>query len=128
MVKICNQPDDNNANYDTVFGQYPFELSDFQKYAIQGIHENKHILITAHTASGKTLPAEHAIQYFTSRNKRVIYTTPLKALTNQKTNDFKKKFTETSFGTITGDIKTNLEAQCLLMTTEILRNTLIINK
>lgn len=124
MVKICNHPYDKNTIYDLVFEQYPFELSDFQKYAIQGIHENKHILITAHTASGKTLPAEHAIQYFTSRGKRVIYTTPLKALTNQKTNDFKKKFPETSFGTITGDIKTNLEAQCLLMTTEILRNTL----
>ena len=97
MVKICDQPYDENPIYDSIFKQYPFELSDFQKYAIQGIHENKHILITAHTASGKTLPAEHAIQYFTSQNKRVIYTTPLKALTNQKTNDFKKKFPEESW-------------------------------
>ena len=62
MVKICNQPYDKNPIYDSVFEQYPFKLSDFQKYAIQAIHENKHILITAHTASGKTLPAEHAIQ------------------------------------------------------------------
>jgi superfamily II RNA helicase len=124
MVKICDQPYETQSTYNLVFEKYPFELSDFQKYAIQGIHENKHILITAHTASGKTLPAEHAIEYFTSQNKRVIYTTPLKALTNQKTNDFKKKFPNISFGTITGDIKTNMEAECLLMTTEILRNTL----
>jgi len=124
MVKICNQPYDPQSCHNVVFDTSPFTLSDFQKYAIHGIRENKNILITAHTASGKTLPAEYAIKYFTAQNKRVIYTTPLKALTNQKTNDFKKKFPDISFGTITGDIKTTLEAECLLMTTEILRNTL----
>ena len=124
MVKICKDPYPEGTDYETIFKEYPFTLSDFQKYAIQGIHENKHILITAHTASGKTLPAEHAIEYFIKQNKRVIYTTPLKALTNQKTSDFKKKYPHISFGTITGDVKANTEANCLVMTTEILRNTL----
>ena len=62
MVKICDQPYEKSSIYDLVFEQYPFELSDFQKYAIQGIQENKHILITAKNIQGKTLPAEHAIQ------------------------------------------------------------------
>ena len=124
MVKICNTPYPTDTPYHSLFKQYPFELSDFQKYAIQAIQENKHVLITAHTASGKTLPAEHAITHFIKKGKRVIYTTPLKALTNQKTNDFRKKYKNITFGTITGDIKSNPEADCLLMTTEILRNTL----
>ena len=124
MVKICNTPYPTESPYHPLFKCYPFELSDFQKYAIHAIQENKHVLITAHTASGKTLPAEHAINHFIKKGKRVIYTTPLKALTNQKTNDFRKKYQDITFGTITGDIKSNPEADCLLMTTEILRNTL----
>ena len=50
MVKICKDPYPEDTDYETIFKEYPFILSDFQKYAIQGIHENKHILITAHTA------------------------------------------------------------------------------
>ena len=110
---------------DHPFSEYPFELSDFQKYAIKAIVEGDHILVTAHTGSGKTLPAEFGIEYLVSRGKKVIYTSPIKALSNQKFYEFTKKFPHISFGILTGDIKFNPEADVLIMTTEILRNTLL---
>ena len=103
---------------------YSFELDHFQKYAIKSINENKHVLITAHTGSGKTLPAEYAIEKFCKQGKKVIYTAPIKSLSNQKFNEFTQKFPNISFGILTGDIKFNPEADCLIMTKEILRNTL----
>ena len=103
---------------------FPFELSNFQKYALEGIIHQQHVLITAHTGSGKTLPAEFAIHYFVNKGKKVIYTSPIKALSNQKFREFKKKFPSISFGILTGDIKFNPEADVLIMTTEILRNKL----
>ena len=107
-----------------IFEKYPFKLSSFQKEAILGIENKEHILITAHTGSGKTLPAEYAIQKFHREGKKVIYTAPIKSLSNQKFNEFTLKYPHISFGILTGDIKFNPEADCLIMTTEILRNTL----
>jgi superfamily II RNA helicase len=127
MVKICDKPYDENeesSKYFEYFEEFPFPLSDFQKYAIQGIVEEQHVLVTAHTGSGKTLPAEFAINYFTKRGKKVIYTSPIKALSNQKFYEFSKAFPDISFGILTGDIKFNPEADVLIMTTEILQNTL----
>ena len=127
MVRICDRPYDdveNNTKYAEYFGYFPFPLSDFQKYAIHGLVESKHVLVTAHTGSGKTLPAEFAIKYFTSLGKKVIYTSPIKALSNQKYHEFSKAFPDISFGILTGDIKFNPEADVLIMTTEILQNTL----
>ena len=123
MLKNCNTKF-ADLSYNTSFEKYPFELSDFQKWAIKGIHNDKNVLITAHTGSGKTLPAEHAINYFVSRGKKVIYCSPLKALSNEKFNDFQNKYTNISFGILTGDIKYNPDADVLIMTTEILRNNL----
>ena len=101
-----------------------FQYSDFQKKAIQSIEDGNHTLITAHTGSGKTLPAEYAIEYFTQKGKKVIYTSPIKALSNQKYNDFTKKFSHLKIGLLTGDNKHNPEADVLIMTTEILQNNL----
>ena len=126
MVYICG--DTYEGKNTEIFQQYPFKLSPFQKYAIYAIEQGKHILITAHTGSGKTIPAEHAIQKFCKLGKKVIYTSPIKSLSNQKFNEFSKKFPETSFGILTGDIKFNPEADCLIMTTEILRNNLFQQK
>ena len=106
------------------FTDYPFSLDTFQKDAIDGLIHDKHILITAHTGSGKTLPAEFAINYFTSLGKKVIYTSPIKSLSNQKFHEFTDKFSTIDVGILTGDIKFNPEADCIIMTTEILRNTL----
>jgi len=128
MVKICDcespYPIENETTYSEYFNQFPFELSNFQKYAIESIVEGHHVLVTAHTGSGKTLPAEFAIEYFVSKGKKVIYTSPIKALSNQKFYEFTKKFPHISFGILTGDIKSNPEADVLIMTTEILQNTL----
>tara|TARA_B100001057_G_scaffold499697_1_gene611349 strand:+ start:767 stop:3337 length:2571 start_codon:yes stop_codon:yes gene_type:complete len=124
MVLICDTPYPQDTSFQSHFEQYPFPLSDFQKYAIQGIIEKQHVLVTAHTGSGKTLPAEFAIQYFASKGKKLIYTSPIKALSNQKFHDFSQKFPHISFGLFTGDIKTNPDADVLIMTTEILMNYL----
>ena len=124
MVKICNDPYPSNSKYDSHFELYPYPLSDFQKYAIEAIVEKQHVLVTAHTGSGKTLPAEFAIQHFAKLGKKVVYTSPIKALSNQKYYEFTKKFPEISFGLFTGDIKTNPDADVLIMTTEILMNYL----
>ena len=107
---------------------YPFELDDFQQYAINAINKQHNVLITAHTGSGKTLPAEYAMEKSIVGGKRVIYTTPIKSLSNQKYQEFKMRYPKISFGLITGDIKCNPTAQCLIMTTEILRNALFEHK
>jgi superfamily II RNA helicase len=101
-----------------------FEYSEFQKIAIQSIEDGHHTLVTAHTGSGKTLPAEYAINFFTEKGKKVIYTSPIKALSNQKYNDFTKKFPHLTIGLLTGDNKHNPGADVLIMTTEILQNNL----
>lgn len=125
MVKLCKDTFPSNDKYQQYFNTFPFELSDFQKYSIEAIVENNHILVTAHTGSGKTLPAEFAIEYLVGKGKKVIYTSPIKALSNQKFHEFSKKFPNISFGILTGDIKFNPEADVLIMTTEILRNSLL---
>tara|TARA_B110000967_G_scaffold4416_1_gene4416 strand:+ start:3793 stop:6339 length:2547 start_codon:yes stop_codon:yes gene_type:complete len=125
MVIICKDSFPHDEKFKEHFETFPFPLSDFQKYAIQSIVEGDHILVTAHTGSGKTLPAEFAIEHFVAKGKKVIYTSPIKALSNQKFHEFTKKFPHISFGILTGDIKFNPEADVLIMTTEILRNTLL---
>ena len=125
MVIICNKSFDDNTNYNKYFNYFTdFELSDFQKWAIKSIVDNDHILITAHTGSGKTLPAEFAIQYYVKQGKKVIYTAPIKALSNTKLYDLRIKYPHISFGIITGDITDNPDADVLIMTTEILPHTL----
>jgi superfamily II RNA helicase len=125
MVVICSTPCINadGTPYEVEYDGK--QLSEFQKWAIKAIKEGHHVLITAHTGSGKTLPAEFAIQYFTSQQKKkVIYASPIKALSNQKLYDFRRKFPDISFGIMTGDCKDNPEADVVVMTTEILRNLL----
>jgi KaiC/GvpD/RAD55 family RecA-like ATPase len=80
MVKICPNiyPSSSEDKYSIYFEKYSFPLSSFQKFAIESIVEGNHILVTAHTGSGKTLPAEFAIDYFVKKGKKVIYTSLLK--------------------------------------------------
>lgn len=126
MVVICDKPypEEANEKYQEYFSWFPYELSDFQKYSVQAIIEGQHSLITAHTGSGKSLPAEFALQYFHKQGKKTIYTSPIKALSNQKYYEFTQKYPEISFGLITGDIKLNPTADVLIMTAEILLNAL----
>lgn len=108
------------------FREFAYELSDFQKHSIKAIVNGHHVLVCAPTGSGKTLPAEFAIRHFTRQGRRVIYTSPIKALSNQKYHEFSQKFAPLGIkvGLCTGDIKTNPTADLLIMTAEILNNRL----
>ncbi|CAG4986723.1 unnamed protein product, partial [Colias eurytheme] len=101
---------------------YPFELDNFQKQAILKLEEGHHVFVAAHTSAGKTVVAEYAIAMSRRNCTRAIYTSPIKALSNQKYNDFNKTFGEV--GLLTGDLQINSTASCLVMTTEILRSML----
>ena len=104
---------------------YPFELDNFQKQACFRTSKNENVLVTAHTGSGKSIMAEHAILESIRLGKKAIYTSPIKSLSNQKFFEFTKKFADKmSVGILTGDIKFNPDADCVIMTTEILRNLL----
>ena len=127
MVKICtttNYPNDNELKYKEYFGKFSYPLHIFQKWAIEGIIEGHHVLVTAPTGSGKSLPAEFALDYFHSIGKKTIYCSPIKSLSNQKFNDFTQKYPHVRVGIITGDISCNPDADVLVMTTEILLNKL----
>ncbi len=102
--------------------KFPYRLDDFQINGCWGIQNNKNILITAHTAAGKTTLAEYAIALSLHLGKKVLYTSPIKTLSNQKFFDFKRSLGEV--GILTGDIKLNPESNILILTTEILRNKL----
>ena len=104
--------------------RFPFALDDFQVEAIRAIDADQSVIVSAPTGSGKTLVAEYAIQCALETGKRIAYTTPLKALSNQKYNDFVRAYGEDKVGILTGDVKVNPQAQILVMTTEILRNAL----
>jgi len=104
--------------------KFPYHLDDFQMNGCYGIETNKNVLITAHTSSGKTAIAQYSIALAVHLKKKVIYTSPIKTLSNQKFFDFKKTFANYEIGILTGDIKLNPEADILIMTTEILRNKL----
>ena len=110
---------------------FPFKLDNFQKEAIAALDAGKSVVVCAPTGSGKTAIGEYAIHRALSRGKRVFYTTPLKALSNQKFRDFQEQFGKQlvrdifrEVGLITGDILINPEAPIVVMTTEIFRNML----
>jgi superfamily II RNA helicase len=103
---------------------FPFELDEFQKNAIASLNAERSVVVCAPTGSGKTLIGEYAIYRALSRGKRVFYTTPLKALSNQKLRDFREKFGFDQVGLLTGDASIHRDAPILVMTTEIFRNML----
>lgn len=130
MVFICatTYPLDNESHYQQKYEQFPHELHDFQKWSIEALISEKHVLVTAPTGTGKSVVAEFAIRHFVGLGKKVIYCSPIKALSNQKFYDFTRKFPDISVGIITGDISCNTAADVLIMTTEILLNKLYSGK
>jgi ATP-dependent RNA helicase DOB1 len=101
---------------------WPFTLDPFQQTAVHSIQREESVLVSAHTSAGKTVVAEYAIAQSLKKNQRVIYTSPIKALSNQKYREFAAEFGDV--GLMTGDVTINPTATCLVMTTEILRSML----
>lgn len=103
---------------------FPFELDHFQNHSNYCIDRDENVLVLAHTGSGKTAVAKYAIAHYLRKKKRIVYTSPVKALSNQKYKELKEIFGEDKVGIMTGDNKIQPDAQIVIMTTEILRNTL----
>ena len=99
------------------------KLDRFQEEAIAAINRDTSVIVTAPTGAGKTVIAEYAVEKCLQENCRVIYTAPIKALSNQKYRDFHAEYGD-KIGIVTGDVVLNPYAQVLLMTTEIFRNTI----
>ncbi|CDY45149.1 BnaA09g14430D [Brassica napus] len=100
--------------------EFPFTLDSFQSEAIKCLDNGESVMVSAHTSAGKTVVASYAIAMSLRENQRVIYTSPIKALSNQKYRDFKEEFSDV--GLMTGDVTIDPNASCLVMTTEILRS------
>ncbi len=105
--------------------EYPFELDSFQREAIIHLAEGRSVLVAAPTGTGKTVVAEFGIWLALQQGKRVIYTAPLKALSNQKFRDLRARYGSQTVGLVTGDIVEYTHAPIVVMTTEIYRNMLL---
>lgn len=111
-------------NVSILINAHSFKLDPFQEEAIAELKSGFSVVVSAPTGSGKTAIAEYVIEEALKGKERVFYTTPLKALSNQKFHDFSKKYGEEKIGILTGDTSTNRDAQIVVMTTEIYRNML----
>ncbi|MDT0186101.1 DEAD/DEAH box helicase [Microbacterium sp. ARD31] len=105
-------------------GLYGFELDDFQVRACREIEDGRGVLVAAPTGSGKTIVGEFAIHLALQTGRKAFYTTPIKALSNQKYHDLVKRYGPDNVGLLTGDNVVNGEAPVVVMTTEVLRNML----
>ena len=106
---------------------FDFELDDFQKRGIYAIESGKGVLVAAPTGAGKTVVGEFAAYLALEHRKKCFYTTPIKALSNQKYQEFIDRFGEARVGLLTGDSSINIDADIMVMTTEVLRNMLYTN-
>ena len=104
---------------------FPFPLDEFQLASLRALEAERSVVVSAPTGSGKTVIAELAIYLGLARSGRIVYTTPLKALSNQKYQDLQRRFGRERVGLMTGDACLNAEAEVLVMTTEVFRNMLL---
>ncbi len=116
---------DTQADLAAFAARYPFPLDPFQWEAITHLAQDRSVLVAAPTGTGKTLVAEYAIWRARQRGQRVIYTTPLKALSNQKYRDLRAMYGFDAVGLVTGDIVEHSTAPIVVMTTEVYRNMLL---
>lgn len=122
---IFNKNNEKCTESDYGYCSFDYPLDEFQKHALSSIKKDRNVLVCAATGNGKTSVAIGAIKLSYLENKRVIYTAPIKALLNQKYSEFRKAFDDV--GIETGDVKINPSGQCVVMTTEVLRNKLLLN-
>jgi ATP-dependent RNA helicase HelY len=107
--------------------RYPFPLDDYQVRSIEALEAGESVLVAAPTGAGKTVVAEFAVERALAHRRKAFYTTPLKALSNQKFGDFVERYGAARVGLLTGDNSINSEAPVVVMTTEVLRNMLYEN-
>lgn len=117
------------SDYETIVGgdpamHFPFTLDPFQRQAIYHLERGESVFVAAHTSAGKTVVADYAIALARRHHTKAIYTSPIKALSNQKFRDFRHAFPAEEVGLLTGDVQINPAAACLIMTTEVLRSML----
>ncbi|KAL5552980.1 hypothetical protein UlMin_040381 [Ulmus minor] len=127
VEKLCNEVrefGEELIDVDELASVYDFRIDKFQRLAIKAFLRGSSVVVSAPTSSGKTLIAEAAAVATVARKRRLFYTTPLKALSNQKFREFRETFGDSNVGLLTGDSAVNKDAQILIMTTEILRNML----
>ena len=124
LIFPINMPPPENTikEISTPATTYPFKLDQFQEKSILCLENHQSVLVSAHTSAGKTVVAQYAIAMSLRDHQRVIYTSPIKALSNQKYRELCEQFNDV--GLMTGDVTINVNASCLVMTTEILRNML----
>src|SRR5258708_21445220 len=113
------------ALVDEFVSRQPYALDDFQLEAIHALANHHSVLVAAPTGTGKTVVGEFGIFLARKHGLRAIYTTPIKALSNQKFRDFRARWGDGEVGLLTGDVVVNREAPVLVMTTEVLRNALV---
>lgn len=125
-VHECVRPADSVASHYTLpekpAKSYSFQLDAFQQEAVNCLERRESVMVAAHTSAGKTVVAEYAIAMALRDKQRIIYTSPIKALSNQKYRDLQDEFADV--GLMTGDVTINPHASCMIMTTEILRSML----
>ena len=103
---------------------FPFELDDFQVRACEAVEAGEGVLVAAPTGAGKTVVGEFAVHLALAQGRKAFYTTPIKALSNQKYADLVRRHGAASVGLLTGDTAVNGDAPVVVMTTEVLRNML----
>ena len=126
MVKICSDIYSNEEKYNQYFNGFPYRLNSFQKHSIEALVDGHHALVTAATGCGKSTCFQFAAEYFVGRGKKLIYCSPVKSLSNQMYYNLIRKYPHISVGILTGDFKINPDASVLIVTTEILCNTLML--
>jgi superfamily II RNA helicase len=125
MDKYVAIGDEVQVDIQTFAARYDFPLDLFQREAMNQLALGQSVLVAAPTGTGKTLVAEYAIWLAQKRQQRTIYTTPLKALSNQKYRDLRKQYGNDAVGLVTGDIVEHSQASIVIMTTEVYRNMLL---
>ena len=111
----------------TFTGLLPFKLDDFQQRACRALEDGHGVLVCAPTGAGKTVVGEFAVHLALAAGRKCFYTTPIKALSNQKHNDLVARYGPERIGLLTGDQSINGDADIVVMTTEVLRNMLYAN-
>ncbi|XP_074623537.1 superkiller complex protein 2-like [Acropora palmata] len=122
MINVTEPVKDFHKRVPDMAYKWPFELDTFQKQAVLCLENNECVFVAAHTSAGKTVVAEYAVALAIKHMTKTVYTSPIKALSNQKFREFKDTFEDV--GLLTGDVQIRPEASCLIMTTEILRSML----